>query len=165
MSGNSSGSRGGGIYRLFGAATLGNTIVARNVATTVGPDAVGNFASQGNNLVGETDGSSGWVGSDLTGTIAVPLNPLLAPLANYGGSTETMPLLLGSPAIDAGSNALIPPGVTIDERGFARIYNSTVDIGAYELQQIPLVVNTTADGTGCPRARSTCAERSTWPIS
>ena len=39
----------------------------------------GTFASLGNNLIGKTDGSSGWVSSDLTGTIAAPLNPLLAP--------------------------------------------------------------------------------------
>ena len=60
----------------------------------------------GNNLIGKTDGSSGWVSSDLTGTIAAPLNPLLAPLGNYGGPTQTMALLPGSPAIDAGNNAL-----------------------------------------------------------
>ena len=44
-----------------GTVTLGNTIVAGNTATTSGPDALGTFASQGNNLIGETDGSSGWV--------------------------------------------------------------------------------------------------------
>ncbi len=59
---------------------LGNTIVAGNSASSSGPDASGTFASQGHNLVGKTDGSIGWVGSDLTGTIAQPLNPLLAPL-------------------------------------------------------------------------------------
>ena len=112
--------------------TLGNTIVAENTATTSGPDAFGTFASTGNNLIGETDGSSGWVGSDLTGTIAQPLNPLLAPLGNYGGPTQTMALLPGSPAIDAGNNALIPAGVTTDQRGLPRIVNGVVDIGAFE---------------------------------
>ena len=117
-----------------GTVTLGNTIVAGNTATTSGPDASGTFASQGHNLIGKTDGSTGWVGSDLTGTIAAPLNPLLAPLGNYGGPTQTMALLPGSPAIDAGSNALIPGGVTTDQRGDPRIVNSTVDIGAFDEQ-------------------------------
>ena len=111
---------------------LGNTIVAANTAATSGPDALGTFASLGNNLIGETDGSSGWVGSDLTGTVAQPLNPLLAPLGNYGGPTQTMALLPGSPAIDAGNNALIPAGVTTDQRGLARIVDGIVDIGAFE---------------------------------
>ncbi len=59
---------------------------------------------------------------------------LLAPLGNYGGSTQTMALLPGSPAIDAGNNSLIPPGITTDQRGagFPRIVGGTVDIGAFE---------------------------------
>ena len=71
---------------------------------------------------------------------------MLAPLAYYGGPTQTMALLPGSPAIGAGSIALIPAGVTTDQRGYARIVGGTVDIGAYEAQSIPLVVNTTVDG-------------------
>ena len=82
--------------------TLGTTIVAGNTAATNGPDVFGNFTSQGHNLIGKTNGSSGWVGTDLTGTIAQPLNAMLAPLGNYGGPTETMALLPGSPAIGAG---------------------------------------------------------------
>ncbi len=150
VTGNSAGNDGGGIDNAGGTVTLGNTIVAGNTATTSGPDAFGTFASQGNNLIGESDSSSGWVGSDLTGTIAQPLNPLLAPLEYYGGPTETMALLTGSPAIDAGNNALIPAGVTTDQRGFARVVNGTVDIGAYEVQSVALVFNTTTDGGGCP---------------
>jgi hypothetical protein len=124
--------------------------VAGNSANTSGPDVSGAVASLGNNLIGETDGSSGWVGTDLTGTIATPLDPTLAPLNYYGGPTQTMALLPGSPAIDAGNNALIPAGVTTDQRGYARTFNGTVDIGPYEVQPIALVVNTTADGIGCP---------------
>ena len=54
------------------------------------------------------------------------------PLADNGGPTQTMALLAGSPAINTGSSALIPSGVTTDQRGYARIFNGTVDIGAYE---------------------------------
>ena len=60
-----------------------------------------------------------------------------------------MPLLPGSPAIDTGSNARAldasgNPLVT-DQRGFDRIANTTVDIGAFEVEN--LVVNTLADET------------------
>ena len=50
------------------------TIVAGNTAGA-GPDVTGSVTSEGNNLIGKSDGSSGWVGSDLTGTIAAPLQP------------------------------------------------------------------------------------------
>jgi CSLREA domain-containing protein len=137
LSGNMAGGEGGGVYDNAGTSTsptvtFGNTIVAGNTTGNLGPDVFGGFVSKGNNLIGKTDGSTGWVGADLTGTIASPLNPLLAPLANYGGPTQTMALLPGSPAIDAGSNSLIPSGVTTDGRGFSRIVNGTVDIGAFE---------------------------------
>ena len=137
ISGNSA-VTGGGIANTstgyYAVVNVGNTIVAVNTASTSGPDAQGTMASLGNNLIGKTDGSSGWVSSDLTGTMAAPLNPLLAPLGNYGGPTQTMYLLPGSPALDAGSNALIPTGVTTDQRGLPRIFNGTVDIGAVEDQ-------------------------------
>ena len=133
VSGNTAGNNGGGLAN-YGSVTLGNTIVAGNTASTSGPDAYGTFTSQGNNLIGETDGSSGWVSSDLTGTIAAPLDPMLGPLANNGGPTQTMALLPDSPAIGAGNVALIPSGVTTDQRGtgYSRTVNGTVDIGAFE---------------------------------
>ena len=61
----------------------------------------------------------------------------LAPLGNYGGPTQTMPPLPGSPAICAGVIADIPSGVTTDQRGFPRTttYGSNppcVDSGAVQ---------------------------------
>ena len=138
-------SSGGGLDNGSGTVNTGNIIVAENSATVSAPDALGIFASLGNNLIGETDGSGGWVGSDLTGTIDQPLDPLLAASGNYGGPTQTMPLLPGSPAIDAGSNVLIPAGATTDQRGLARIVNSVVDIGAFESSGFTIAVTT---GTG-----------------
>ena len=133
LSSNAAADSGGGVFAKSGTTTLGNTIVAGNTAGT-GPDVDGSVTSLGNNLIGETDGSSGWVSSDLTGTVANPLNPLLAPLGDNGGPTQTMALLPGSPAIEAGNTALIPAGVTTDQRGYPRIYAGAVDIGAVQLQ-------------------------------
>jgi CSLREA domain-containing protein len=134
VSGNSS-FAGGGLYNQ-GVLNVGNTIVARNSASYGGPDAwgiLGIITSAGHNLVGVTNGSSGWIGSDLKGTAASPLNPLLAPLGNYGGPTRTMALLPGSPAIDAGASAGAP---TTDQRGLGRV--GAVDIGAFESQGFTL---------------------------
>ncbi len=125
FSGNSAG-RGGGIAIDDGALTLGNTIIATNTALT-GPDLYGTVISLGNNLIGNSSGGSGFVGTDL-----VNVNPLLGPLQHNGGPTQTLALLPGSPAIAAGSVARIPPGITTDQRGSARIVKGKVDIGAFQ---------------------------------
>ena len=101
--------------------TLGNALVAGNTAAdrlAAGQRPPGFGVLSGNNLIGNTTAAAPtWAGSDLTGTSAAPLLPVIAALGDYGGPTQTMPLLPGSPAIDAGSNALIPGGVTTDQRG------------------------------------------------
>ena len=112
--------------------TLGNTIVAGN--NPGGGDASGKFISSGHNLIGATDGSTGWVASDLKGTVAHPLNPVLSPLGNNGGPTQTLIPLPGSPALGAGSVSLIPAGVTTDQRGGARTAGGKVDIGSVEIE-------------------------------
>ncbi len=115
---------GGGVCIISGTATLNNTVVANSPS---GGDIYGSVSGS-NNLI--DDGSGGL---DPT-TNLLDVDPMLAPLGNYGGPTHTMPLLPGSPAIDAGSNALIPTGITTDQRGEPRIVNGTVDIGAVESQ-------------------------------
>jgi hypothetical protein len=113
---------------------LVNTIVAGNSSDQLGPDVFGPFASLGRNLIGAIDDSSGWTGTDLTGTKASPLIPLLGSLQNNGGPTLTMALLPGSPAIDAGDNNYAPGPNDQRGAGFPRIVNGTIDIGAFEVQ-------------------------------
>jgi streptogramin lyase len=59
------------------------------------------------------------------------VDPMLAPLAFNGGTTQTHALLAGSKAIDAGSN---PLALTTDQRGagFPRVVGAAADMGAYE---------------------------------
>lgn len=61
----------------------------------------------------------------------VTADPKLSPLANNGGSNQTMALLTGSPAINTGNNATCP---TTDQQGVARPQGGVCDIGAFELK-------------------------------
>jgi CSLREA domain-containing protein len=137
---------GGGIQIFGGAVTLKNTIVAANVRGTGStPDDIVGAVSPSScfNLIG-TGGSGGLVNGSNNNQVDVA-NSLLGPLANNGGPTMTHAFLVGSPAINAGSNALAvdqngSPLVT-DQRGsgFDRIVNGAVDIGAFELGTAPLL--------------------------
>jgi parallel beta-helix repeat protein len=117
----------GGFYCIFySTATLNNTIVAGNSAT-VDPDIFGSTFSGSNNLIGV--GTSTGLSNGVNGNITGVANPALGPLGNYGGPTQTVPLLPGSPAIDAGTSIGAP---STDQRGLARYGN--VDIGSFESQ-------------------------------
>src|SRR5262249_28424180 len=106
--------------------------------TGVDPDVYGFVASQGFNLIGQTNGSLGWLVTDLTGSTNAPLDPMLGPLTNNGGPTLTMALKPGSPAIDRGYRG----GANTDQRGVLRPFDNLSypnasggdgsDIGAYE---------------------------------
>ena len=135
---------GAGIYITGGQAFINNTLVAGNHDVDIhgiasADDVLGAVdASSAYNLIGAGDGATGLFASNHNqiGTATNPIDPKLGPLADNGGPTQTMALLAGSPAIDAGSNALAvgPDGKPLlgDQRGFGRILNGTVDIGAYE---------------------------------
>jgi hypothetical protein len=65
-------------------------------------------------------------------------NAMLGSLANNGGSTQTMALLAGSPAIDAGETIGAP---LTDQRGYARPQGNGIDIGAYELRETVTIIS------------------------
>jgi hypothetical protein len=148
ITGNSTTGSGGGIavtagyYGGVGNVTLNSTIISGNSA---GSAADMNFpvaisVSGDNNLIGVANaGNFTLIGAgNKTGAVAVPLNPMLAPLANNGGPTKSHALLPGSPALNAGNNAA---GLTTDQRGlgFLRVVGSAADIGAFEVQTAPVV--------------------------
>jgi autotransporter-associated beta strand protein len=75
----------------------------------------------------------------------------LGPLKNIGGGIQTMALLPTSSAIDAGANS--DPVLTVpttDERGVSRPQAGTVDIGAFEANEL-LVTNLNDSGAGSLR--------------
>lgn len=144
LSGNSADLSGGGIFIANTApVAINNSIVAGNYATT-GPDISGAITTGGYNLVGNGDDSTGLVNAsngNQIGTAGQPVDPKLGTLTANGGPTPTLAFLPGSPAIDAGSNALIPVDLTTDQRAFSRIDNGVVDIGAFEVQPPPPLVS------------------------
>jgi len=143
VAGNSvaSGGNGGGLDVNAGTATLDNSIVALNTngigSAAAADDIAGAVSSaSADNLIG-TGGSGGLTNGTKHNLVGV-VNPRLGTLADNGGPTQTIALLPGSPAINAGSNALAADAqgkaLTTDQRGigFPRIVDGTVDIGAFE---------------------------------
>ena len=125
------------------ALTIVNSIVAGNSDDGTAPDISlpADFGSNLNiefSLIGDTTGS---LIDASTGTGNILNQPaMLGPLADNGGPTLTHALLLGSPALNAGSNTLAVDAngasLTTDQRGagFGRIVGASVDIGAFEAQ-------------------------------
>ncbi|MHB8646782.1 MAG: choice-of-anchor Q domain-containing protein [Thermomicrobiales bacterium] len=130
---NGTGGVGGGIYAPAGTTTLTNTIVAGNSAVGPGPDISGTATSGGHNLIGDTSGSTG-ITNGVNGDIVNP-TPLLGSLASNGGPTQTIALLAGSPALDAGDPMVCAaaPVNGLDQRGLPRP-TSFCSIGAFEPQ-------------------------------
>ncbi len=111
-----------------GTLVLHSSIIAYG---GINSNAYGPITDDGYNI--SSDGSANLVsGSSYSYT-----DPLLGPLANYGGPTWCMALLPGSPAIDSADSSDFPP---IDQRGFIRTIGDGPDVGAYEYGSGPLNV-------------------------
>ncbi len=150
---NNSGFTVGGIYSTSPNVQLLNTIVAGNLLSSsegfpvpdLESDLRGGVTSRGHNIFGEADNvfivsdrvtSPGPHSTDIVGTVANPINALLGPLQDNGGSTLTHAFLAGSAALNGGDPTAfdVPP---TDQRGYARA--GFVDIGAFE-NQAPIAV-------------------------
>ena len=150
---------GGGIWNSDGGfvVNLRNTIIAGNTVANASssPDFYGPTSTSSSfNLIGNSQGTTGitnGTNNNQVGTNTSPVDARLAPLGNYGGTTQTHALLSNSPAINAGSDCVInltcssnnpPAALTTDQRGagFPRKVGNAVDIGAIEFVS-PNVVN------------------------
>jgi hypothetical protein len=162
-SGHSASGYGGGIYNYNAAVTINNSTLSGNSARHGGGDGVGgslanySTATLQNTIVansphgGNCSGTMTSNGHNLSSDATCNFNstgdlnntdPKLGQLGNYGGPTQTIPLLSGSPAIDAGN----PNGCTdgnghllkTDQRGKPRPDKEDTggcDMGAYERQK------------------------------
>jgi hypothetical protein len=104
-----------------------NTIFSEGVATAGQENCSSPGTSLGHNLEDTTPSQCG-LSTALGDRIGI--NPLLGPLQSNGGPTQTMALLIGSPAIDAGESSGCP---VTDQRGLGRPQGAACDIGAYEV--------------------------------
>jgi hypothetical protein len=128
LNANTASWQGGNIYA---GGSTNPSITAKNTLIAFGSpnncDAA--ISSQGNNLE-----SANTCGLNAGGD-KINRNPNIGPLQNNGGSTLTHALLVGSPALDAGTNSGCP---TTDQRGNTRPRDgdrngsAVCDIGAYE---------------------------------
>lgn len=162
FSGNTVVGHGGGMYNESSSPTLTNVTFSANSATggagilnQSSSPAIrntilwGNPASDGSQVYNVEASAPSLSDSVVQGgcptgsTCANILNtpPLLGPLDNYGGFTQTLPLLAGSSAIDTGQDAVCPAS---DQRGVSRLQGAHCDIGAYERTvystYLPLVI-------------------------
>lgn len=130
------GGLGGGLRTTAGTLALSSSLIAKNTATAGGPDIFyttvpGAAVDAMNSFLGDLTGSN----SNFTGGTYLSGNPNLSSVLLPHGTTNvpatnTLALLFGSTAIDAGNNNLV---LSNDQRGsgFTRT-NGTADVGAFE---------------------------------
>ncbi len=132
----------GRALEMFGGARITNTIVANNTPRDCLLDlGISAFESHGVNF--DSDGTCG----DAPGLkFNFTTDPMLLPLANYGGPTETHPPAFQSPVVDA---AVFDPGEScdvVDQRFLPRPKDgdssgvAECDIGAVEILSIGEIV-------------------------
>jgi hypothetical protein len=134
----------GGIGNGGGTVTLANTIVAKNYR--------GSDTTTADDIFGDVTANFSFIGDPTGATITGENNrngdPLLGPLADNGGRTQTHALLVGSPAIDAGDSVAGAEAGDFDQRGegFDRKVYGFVDIGAFEFFATPTLSVSLSDG-------------------
>ncbi|MEM8677921.1 MAG: choice-of-anchor Q domain-containing protein [Planctomycetota bacterium] len=136
---------GGGLsVNDYAGFTVNNTIISNNTDTSAAP----NFLDLGNpnsatafsySFIGDNTGSSLVPANpDASGNIIgdglMPIDALLGSLANNGGPTLTHLPMAGSPVIDVGDPSVMGGA---DQRGFTRVVNGRVDMGAVETDATP----------------------------
>lgn len=149
----------------FDGVTVGHSILFSSGGS---PSISGSGAvvSNGYNMLSNPNGGPALGGDSASNLLGV--TPLLGPLADNGGPTQTRALLACSPGINAGATT---GGGSFDQRGQARLRNGARDIGAYESDLTPcLTIGDASANEGNLGATSlvfpvTLSGRSTMPVS
>jgi hypothetical protein len=116
--------RGGAVATEAGTLWLKNSLLANSPS---GGNGSGSITDAGHNL--SSDASCAFKAAGSLNQV----DPKLGALGTNGGFTQTVPLLRGSPAIDAGEDL---SAISTDQRGVLRPLGAHTDIGAYEWQPV-----------------------------
>jgi predicted outer membrane repeat protein len=170
--GNSTSDDGGALYLKDGTAVSENCIIWGNTAYDTADQIFLSYTSYGTfrycDIEGGINGAEVYVGANSTLTDGggnINSDPEYFKTADadgadnvYGTDDDGLRILAYSPCRNAGSNALLPADETdldgddnytealpLDVRGDARVQDSTVDIGAYEV-----AADADSDGDGLP---------------
>ncbi len=196
--GNPGGADGGAVYNL----AFGNNINdgSPNTASLTLYNSILSDTIDGNDLINQASNGKGTntavlyggsnlvqtsslhIGNGITltdpGVITIIDDPALGPLANNGGLTPTMLPASNSPALGAGSTALLPYGfgtyytggqgvLSKDQKGQPRLYGGRLDLGAAEFEgaktQAPTPAPTAAGAAGDP-APSQSPQNAIWQM-
>lgn len=142
---------GGGVFNFQRDGTAGNPTF--NNCIMYGNSSVASYQSGANAshiTINYSTVQGGWAGSGGNNISSDPLFVNMPAFANAPTTAGDFHLQLcspTSPAINAGSNALVPGGVNTDLDGNQRIFEGTVDMGAYEAAQ-PTQVTCYRDNDG-----------------
>jgi len=148
---DNSAQQGGAIYNDLSSLTLSNSTFSGNTATQGGAlYNAGMPLNVTNNIMANSNAANDCYNEDGAGVVSTNVNnlvennaaspnncgiptlisdPKLGSLDDNGGPTQTLALLFGSPAINAGEDANCS---ATDQRGVIRPQGSHCDIGAYE---------------------------------
>ena len=132
---NNQGVAGGTINANFATLTAYNTIFTGSTNDTC-TNGSGTVVINASNLADDNTCDNATVSADMQ----------LSSLGNYGGETKTYEPLIGSPAVDAGTEAVCAaaPVNNVDQRGVVRPFGSQCDVGAVELEiteSVPMIVS------------------------
>ncbi len=147
FSGNSASKYGGGIYnRSSSSPKLTNCIIWGSGSSPI-------YNDSSTPVITNSDIQGGWTGTgNLNSDPLFARNPSPGPDTVWGTADDDygdLRLQASSPCIDAGSNSLVPAGITTDLAGNSRFFNipgvrdpgAIVDMGAYEYAAWPTVTS------------------------
>ncbi|GJM15497.1 MAG: hypothetical protein DHS20C13_08240 [Thermodesulfobacteriota bacterium] len=125
-----------------GMVDVKNTLVVNNITADCSSDP-GDMVATGTNF--DTDGTCNALDPDFTMTTSMALN--MGMLGTFGGSTDTVPPVAPSVAIDAVTDCTDVNGMPVNQDGrtFTRPFGPNCDVGAVEVQPIgSLTINKTS---------------------
>lgn len=133
IAGNSAATAGGNLLIVAGSVAFDHTVVADGVAASYADISTSTDLDANWSLI---EDSNGVPLSVTSADNIVDTDPVLGPLVNNGGLTQTKLPGVGSQLIDAGDPAFAAPPAT-DQRGVGRVLGTAVDIGAVEVLVAP----------------------------